>query len=293
MTVFKGICTALITPFDDEGNVDYEAFERIIEFQISGGVDALLVCGTTGEAAVLREKEKLEIIRFAKEKINGRVKLLVGAGSNDTGATIAFARQAEELSPDALLMVTPYYNKTSQAGLFEHYSAVCGKIALPVIVYNVPSRTGVNIMPDTMKKLSDIPNVVGIKEASGNMAQAVEMAVLCKGKTDIYSGNDDISVPMYSIGAKGTISVISNIFPTETAQMAHDWFEGNTFSAAKLQKRLYPVIKMLFADVNPIPVKAAAAYLGLCGENLRLPLVKLDKNKRRLLYDEIDEFIED
>lgn len=282
MSIFKGICTALITPFDN-GSIDFLSFEKIIELQLESGVDALLVCGTTGEPSTMTEKEKMSIIEFALDRICGKVPLIVGVGGNNTAQTEAFISKIQNMGISALLCVTPYYNKTTQNGLVQHYAAIARSTDLPIIVYNVPSRTGVNIQPQTLKRIAEIENVTAIKEASGNVAQATEMLALCGDKIDLYSGNDDLNVPLFSIGGIGAISVLSNIMPAETTAMAHMYFEGDVHSAANMQKKLLPMIKCLFSEVNPIPVKTAASLMGLCSDEIRLPLVAMGSEHRQEL----------
>lgn len=289
MSVFKGVCTALITPFD-KGKVDFDSFGRLIDFQIENDVDALLVCGTTGEPCTMTELEKISVIQFAKERIGGRVPLVVGTGGNNTAEVVNFIGKIQNMGISALLCVTPYYNKTTQNGLVRHYGAIAESTFLPVIIYNVPSRTGVNVQPKTLKLLAEKENIVAIKEASGNVAQAVEMMSLCGDKIDLYSGNDDINVPLFSIGGIGTISVLSNIMPAETARMVHKYMEGDVHSAANMQKRLMPIIKCLFSEVNPIPVKTAASLMGLCSDELRLPLTGMGDENKRALIDCMKEF---
>ncbi len=289
MSVFKGVCTALITPFD-KGKVDFDSLGRLIDFQIENDVDALLVCGTTGEPCTMTELEKISVIQFAKERIGGRVPLVVGTGGNNTAEVVNFIGKIQDMDISALLCVTPYYNKTTQNGLVRHYGAIAESTFLPVIIYNVPSRTGVNVQPKTLKLLAEKENIVAIKEASGNVAQAVEMMSLCGDKIDLYSGNDDINVPLFSIGGIGTISVLSNIMPAETARMVHKYMEGDVHSAANMQKRLMPIIKCLFSEVNPIPVKTAASLMGLCSDELRLPLTGMGDENKRALIDCMKEF---
>ncbi len=289
MSVFKGVCTALITPFD-KGKVDFDSLGRLIDFQIENDVDALLVCGTTGEPCTMTELEKISVIQFAKERIGGRVPLVVGTGGNNTAEVVNFIGKIQNMGISALLCVTPYYNKTTQNGLVRHYGTIAESTFLPVIIYNVPSRTGVNVQPKTLKLLAEKENIVAIKEASGNVAQAVEMMSLCGDKIDLYSGNDDINVPLFSIGGIGTISVLSNIMPAETARMVHKYMEGDVHSAANMQKRLMPIIKCLFSEVNPIPVKTAASLMGLCSDELRLPLTGMGDENKRALIDCMKEF---
>lgn len=283
MSIFKGICTALITPFES-GKVDFDSLARIVDFQLENGIDALLACGTTGEPATMTEAEKISVIKFVTKRADGKVPVLVGTGGNNTAAVINFVKQIQEYGISALLSVTPYYNKSTQKGLIQHYSAISESSALPIVVYNVPSRTGVNVLPSTLKELSEIPNIVAIKEASGDMAQAVEMMSLCHGSIDMYSGNDDICVPIFSIGGIGAISVLSNIMPAQMVKMSQLYFAGDTVGAAEMQKSFTPIIKSLFSEVNPIPVKTAASLMGLCGSELRLPLTPMEqKTKEKLI----------
>ncbi len=283
MAIFKGVATALITPFRD-GKIDYPAMGKIIDFQVNSGIDALVVCGTTGEPAALTETEKLELTEFTLKKVNGRVPVIVGAGGNNTRKVINFVKEAQKFDIAGFLSVTPYYIKATQQGLVEHYRAISEASALPIIVYNVPSRTGVNVLPETLVKLSTIENIVAIKEASGNMVQVAEMMSLCGDRIDIYSGCDEINVPIFSVGGMGAISVLSNIMPREAVQMAHSYFDGDTKTAAKLQCELMPIIKCLFSEVNPIPVKAALAHMGFCEDELSLPLTPMEHtNRERLL----------
>lgn len=291
MSIFKGVCTALITPFYSDGSINYNSFSKLLDFQIENGVNALLVCGTTGEPATMSDDEKLSLVSFTVKKVAGRVPIIVGIGGNNTAGVATFVKQVQELGISALLAVTPYYNKSTQKGLVSHYSAIAEATALPIIVYNVPSRTGVNILPETLKKLADIPNIVGIKEASGNMAQAVEMLSLCGDSIDMYSGNDDITIPILSVGGKGVISVLSNIMPAEVVSMNNLYFEGDVHTAAKLQKRLMPIIKALFSEVNPIPVKTAASIMGICSDRLRLPLTPMEESSREALVKVMNEYM--
>lgn len=290
MALFKGIATALVTPFDEKERLDFDALGRIVERQILCGVKALVACGTTGEASTLCDDEKLEVISFVVKEARGKVKVIAGAGGNNTKEVVSFARRVQETGADGILSVTPYYNKTTQDGLIKHYAAICNAVALPVIVYNVPSRTGVNILPETLLHLSDIPNIVAIKEASGNVAEATEMLSLCGDRIDLYSGNDDISVPIYSVGGKGTISVLSNVMPAETEIMADAFFAGETEKAAELQRYLFRMIKVLFSSVNPIPVKYACKRMGLCGETVRLPLSELSAKEKRAIDECLEKY---
>lgn len=287
MSVFKGICTALITPFVD-GEIDYGAFGSIIERQIEAGVNALLVCGTTGEAATLTEEEKMTLIDFALEKVNKRVPVIAGVGGNCTKSTATAARAAKSLAVDAILSVTPYYNKCTQEGLIRHYSEIALNADLPIIVYNVPSRTGVNILPETVLKLCDIENVAGIKEAGNSITQCAEMMSICGDKIDLYCGNDNMLLPELALGGMGGISVTSNIVPGMMCELVNAFFDNRMSTAMQLQLKLIPLIKTLFCEVNPIPVKAAASLKGLCKNEVRLPLTSLSNKNIKLICDELD-----
>ena len=274
-TVFKGAASALVTPLNENG-VDYPALERLIEWQIEKGINALVICGTTGEASTLTDDEHREVIRFAIEKTNGRVPVIAGTGSNDTDYAIELTKYACEAGADAVLVVTPYYNKATQKGLIQSFTAIADASTKPVILYNVPSRTGCNILPATASVLADHPMIVGIKEASGNISQIAELAAAVRGRMDIYSGNDDQIVPVLSLGGVGVISVLSDIMPAETVEMCDRFFRGDVAGSAKLQLDLLPMINALFSEVNPIPVKAASAAMGLCDNYVRLPLTVME-----------------
>ena len=287
--VFSGCATALITPFTKDG-VDYEAFGRLIDFQIESGIDALVVCGTTGEPATMTYQERSETIKFAVKRVNKRVPVIVGTGSNATHIAVSNSITAYEAGADALLVVTPYYNKCTPAGLIKHFEAVCAATPLPVICYSVPGRTGVNISPEMIEKLCEIDNLVGIKEASGNMDQMVDMCRRVSNKIDIFSGDDALTVPLLSVGGKGVISVASNLLPAEVHQMCVDFFEGNTQKAMEMQLKLYPLIKALFCEVNPIPAKTAASLMGFGKCNLRLPLCDMSEKNLEYLKEEMRNF---
>ena len=272
---FRGTATAMITPFTQTG-VNFDAFERMIEFQIENGTDALLVLGTTGEPATMTEAEKEAVMRFAVQKIAGRAKVIFGSGSNSTAHAMEASKKAEDMGADGLLAVTPYYNKCTQNGLVEYYRAIAGAVKIPVICYNVPARTGVNIKPETMERIADIPNIAGIKEACGNMEQICETARRIRGKCDLYSGDDNLNLPILAIGGAGLISVSSNILPKETKQMYELVMAGDLPAANKLQDAMLPVIDQLFTEVNPIPAKAAADMLGLDAGLPRAPLTELE-----------------
>ena len=282
-TIFTGAATAIVTPLTKDG-IDYEQFGRLIDWQIEAGIDAIVAVGTTGEGSTLDDKEHKEAIKFCVERVAGRVPVIAGTGSNDTAYAIELTKYACEVGADAMLLVTPYYNKATQRGLYESFVAVADISTKPCILYNVPSRTGCNLLPATMAKLAEHPNIVAIKEASGNLSQVAELCHLCGDKVDIYSGNDDQIVPILSLGGKGVISVLSNLMPKETSKMVKDYLAGDVNSARDAQLRLIPLINALFCEVNPIPVKAAMAAMGY-GENyLRLPLTAMEpENEKKLL----------
>ena len=276
-TVFTGAATAIITPFKND-KVDYEAFEKLINWQIDEGIDAIVVCGTTGEASTLSDDEHKDVIKFCVDTVAGRVPVIAGTGSNDTAYAIELTQHAAEAGADAALLVTPYYNKATQNGLVKMFTSIADASSIPIILYNVPSRTGCNILPTTAAKLADHPNIVGIKEASGNISQIAELASLVGDKMDIYSGNDDQITPILSLGGKGVISVLSNPMPRATSKICHDFFEGRHHDAVKAQLSLLPFISALFSEVNPIPVKAAMAAMGFCENELRLPLTEMESD---------------
>ena len=282
-TVFQGVGTALVTPLNANG-VDYEAFERLIEWQIEEGVNALVIAGTTGEGSTLTDEEHKEVLRFSVEKVNGRVPVIAGTGSNDTAYAIALTKFACEVGCDAMLLVTPYYNKATQRGLIESFTAIADASTKPCILYNVPSRTGCNLTPASCAVLAKHPNIVGVKEASGNISQIAEIAALTKGEFDIYSGNDDQIVPLLSLGGKGVISVLSNVLPKKTVEICDKFFAGDLEGSRNIQLELLPLINSLFCEVNPIPVKAAVAAMGY-GENyVRLPLTTMEpENEAKML----------
>lgn len=284
-TIFTGAATAIITPLNENG-IDFDAFGRLIEWQIAGGIDAIVAAGTTGEGSTLTDEEHKSVIKFCVEKVAGRVPVIAGTGSNDIAYAISLTKYACEAGADAMLLVTPYYNKATQNGLIKSFTAVADASTKPCILYNVPSRTGCNITPQTCAVLANHPNIVAIKEASGNISQVAEISRLCGDRLDIYSGNDDQIVPVMSLGGKGVISVLSNLLPRETSQMCHSYLEGNTKASLDMQLKYLPLIDSLFCEVNPIPVKAAMAAMGYCENYLRLPLTEMeDKNQQKLLAD--------
>ena len=282
-TIFTGAATAIVTPLTKDG-IDYEQFGRLIDWQIEEGIDAIVAVGTTGEGSTLTDKEHKDAIAFCVERVAGRVPVIAGTGSNDTAYAIEMTKHACEVGADAMLLVTPYYNKATQKGLIESFTAIADASTKPCILYNVPSRTGCNLLPATAAKLAEHPNIVAIKEACGNISQIAELAALVGDKMDIYSGNDDQIVPILSLGGKGVISVLSNIMPRETSDMCKMFFDGDVAGARKLQLDLVPLINALFCEVNPIPVKAAVSAMGY-GENyLRLPLTPMEEeNEKKLL----------
>ena len=280
--LFQGCGTAIATPFNEQG-VDLKEFAKLIEEQIKQEVDAIIVCGTTGESATMTEEERIKTIECAVKTSNGRVPIIAGTGSNNTKAVIEMNKKVEKLGVDGLLIVTPYYNKTTQKGLIEHYKAIAQNTTLPIILYNVPSRTGVNIMPQTCLELSKIENIVAIKEASGNISQIAEIANLCRENLSIYSGNDDQIVPILSLGGKGVISVLSNIKPKYTHEICENFFKGNIKEATQMQLDVIPLIKALFSEVNPIPVKAALNMIGYNFGIPRLPLIEMSEEGKEKL----------
>ena len=282
-TVFKGIATAMVTPMTPTG-VDYDTLARFIDFQLEEGINALVAVGTTGESATLSPEERKEVIRFTIQRVNGRVPVIAGTGTNNTEHVLDFTKSACDAGADAVLVVTPYYNKATQGGLFKHFSMVADASQVPVIMYNVPSRTGCNLAPDTVAKLAEHPNIAGLKEASGNMGQVVEIAAKCGDKLAIYSGDDGLTVPMMSMGGLGCISVLSNVAPRLAVEMTDRFFAGDIAGAAELQCRTLPLVDALFSEVNPIPAKAAVAAMGFGVEHVRMPLTPMEDATRANLY---------
>ena len=282
-TLFTGAGVAIVTPFKKDGSVDYEKFAEIIDYQIENKTDAIIVCGTTGESATLSHKEHVEVIDFCVKHVNKRVPVIGGAGSNDTAFAVGLAKEAESLGCDGLLCVTPYYNKTSQRGLIKHFTMIADAVNIPIILYSVPSRTGVTITPETCKELSKHKNIAAIKEATGNIASVAKIRALCGDDLDIYSGNDDMIVPILSLGGKGVISVLSNICPKETHEMCELYFSGETEKSANLQIKYLELINALFMDVNPIPVKDAMNIMGMNVGECRMPLLTMtDDNLNKM-----------
>lgn len=281
-SIFLGAATALITPTTKDG-VDYAALGKLIEWQIQQGIDALVICGTTGESSTLSDAEHRQVLKFALDTAAGRVPMIAGTGSNDTSYAIELTKYAGQIGYDAVLVVTPYYNKTTQKGLVAMFTAIADASSVPLILYNVPSRTGVNIEPATYAKLADHPRIAAIKEANGNLSKIVETAALVGDKLDIYSGNDDQIVPILACGGKGVISVLSNVVPGETSQICSKFFSGDVAGAMAMQIKYLPLANALFSEVNPIPAKAAMSAMGFCENYLRLPLVTMDEDHREVL----------
>ncbi len=287
--IFKGTATALITPFTDNG-VDYPALDALLDFQVANGVDALVILGTTGEPATMSLDEKIGVIKFTLKKLKGKLPIIVGAGSNSTAAAIELSKTAQSLGADALLIVTPYYNKATQDGLVAHFGAIADAVDLPIICYNVPGRTGVNMLPATFAKLAEHKNIAAIKEACGNMEQISECIRLTKGKAVVYSGDDGITIPIMAMGGEGVISVASNVIPKFTSDMTTAMLKGDLKTAAEMQLKMLPLIKALFCEVNPIPAKRAAEELGLCNGIVRLPLTRMTDANAKVLIDLLKEY---
>lgn len=285
-TIFKGSATALVTPLNDKG-VDFDAIKKLVEFQIENGTDALVVCGTTGEAPTLEDDEHLAAIECAVDTANGRIPIIAGTGSNNTAHAVMMNKEAQRIGADGLLWVSPYYNKTTQRGLVKHYETLAASTDLPAILYNVPSRTGVDIKPETVEKLSKIENIVAIKEATGDVSRACDIISRCGDDIDVYSGNDDIIVPLMSVGAKGVISVLSNIMPRETHDLCMACLDGDFKKAGEVQIKYFNLIKALFSEVNPIPVKTALNLMGHDAGLLRLPLYEMEEKNLETLKTEM------
>lgn len=284
MAIFTGAGVAIVTPMKPNGEVNYEAFARHIEFHIENHTDAIIVCGTTGEASTLTHEEHLDCIRFCVKQVAGRIPVIAGTGSNCTETAIYLSQEAEKAGVDGLLLVTPYYNKATQNGLKEHFTMIANSVKVPIILYNIPGRTGVNMLPETIVSLcGEVPNIVGVKDATGNLGQFVKLMALAKGKVDVYSGNDDQIVPLLSMGAKGVISVLSNIAPQQTHDICAKFFEGKVAESAQMQMDAIELINSLFCEVNPIPVKKALNLMGREAGVLRRPLTEMeDANAARL-----------
>ncbi len=277
MSVFTGAGVAIVTPMNADGSVNFESFRKLIEFQIENGTDAIIVCGTTGEASTLSHEEHLEVIKYCVDVVNKRVPVVAGTGSNCTSTAIYLSTEAEKLGADGLLVVSPYYNKATQNGLYAHFKAIADAVKIPVILYNIQGRTGVNMTPATIVRLcEDCENIVGVKEASGNISQVARIAALGKGKVDIYSGNDDQIIPIMSLGGKGVISVLSNVAPRQTHEICAKYLAGDVTEASQMQLDAIELIDALFCEVNPIPVKMALNFMGMEAGGLRLPLTEME-----------------
>ncbi len=283
MAIFTGSGVAIVTPFTKDMQVNYEGLEKLIDFQIDGGTDCIVICGTTGEASTLNDEEHLECIKVAVDRTNKRVPVIAGTGSNDTAHGIELSKKAEQLGVDGLLQVTPYYNKTTQKGLIQHFTSIANSVHVPVVLYNVPSRTGLNINAATAATLSHVDNIVAIKEASGNIAHITDLMHKCEGRLDLYSGNDDQIVPLLSLGGKGVISVVANILPKETHDIVMMYMNGDTRGSLDLQMKMHNLISALFCEVNPIPVKAAMNYMELPAGPCRLPLTDMEPQNIQIL----------
>ena len=291
MEIFKGSGVALVTPFDKNGNIDYKALKRLIDFQIENGTDSIIICGTTGESSTLSYKEHNKCIETCIEYVNGRIPVIAGTGSNCTKSAIKLSKEAESMGADGLLIVTPYYNKTTQQGLINHYTKIANSVETPIILYNVPSRTGCNLEPETIYEITkQNPNVVGVKEASGNITNIAKIMDLTEGKISIYSGNDDQIVPILSLGGSGVISVIANILPKETHELVMNYLEGNIEASRKEQIKMLKLCKALFKEVNPIPIKKALELMGMCDGTLREPLIEMQEENTKQLIKEMKNY---
>ena len=291
MAIFKGAGVAIVTPFKEDESIDYDRLDELINFHCENGTDSIIICGTTGESATMTEEEHLECVKFTIERTKGRIPVIAGTGSNCTRTAVEMSREAESYGADGLLLVTPYYNKATQAGLIAHYTAVAKEVKTPIIMYSVASRTGCNIEPATVAALvNNVENIVGIKEASGNIGQVARIMALTDGNIDLYSGNDDQIVPLLSLGGKGVISVLSNIAPRETHDMCEKFFEGDVKGSAELQLRALPLVDQLFCEVNPIPVKKAMQLIGMDCGGLRMPLTELTKVHEEYLARSMKDF---
>lgn len=291
MSIFKGSGVALITPFNDDLSVDYDGLRRLVDFHVEHGTDAIIVCGTSGEAATLTEEEHLEAIAVVAEQANGRIPVIAGTGSNDTRAAVYLSQEAEKCGVDGLLVVTPYYNKATQSGLIHHFTSVAESVKLPIILYNVPSRTGTNIQPETAVTLAkNVENIVGIKEASGNISQIATLAALADGCIDIYSGNDDQIVPILSLGGIGVISVTANIIPEDTHEVVASYFRNDIEKSVSLQLKAINLCHALFSEVNPIPVKYASKVLGMTNGKVRLPMTEMEPAHAAILEKAMREY---
>ena len=291
MAIFKGAGVAIATPFKENGEVNYEEFGRLIEFQIENGTDAIVVCGTTGEAATMSEEEHMEVVKFCIDKVNKRIPVIAGTGSNCTETAVNLSKLAEKYGADGLLQVTPYYNKATQGGLIAHFTAVANAVNIPILLYNIPSRTGCNMLPETIVKLCrENKNIVGVKDATGNITQTIKMMSLAEGCVDLYSGDDDQIVPIMSVGGLGVISVLSNIAPRQTHEICQKCLDGDYATARELQFKAFALVKALFSEVNPIPVKSALKMIGFEAGPLRLPLTEMEPENKEKLKAEMQKY---
>ena len=291
MSIFTGAAVAIVTPFNEDTTVNYEKLDKLIEYQIENGTDAIVICGTTGEASTLSHEEHIDVIKHCVKTVNKRVPVIAGTGSNSTDTAIYLSKEAEAAGADALLLVTPYYNKATQGGLYVHFKDTADAVNIPCILYNVPSRTGCNILPETAVKLAkDVKNIVAIKEATGNISQIAKLIQLADGCIDVYSGNDDQIVPIMSLGGLGVISVLSNVAPKQTHDMCQACLDGDFKKAAKMQLEALPLIDSLFSEVNPIPVKKALNLMGFEAGPLRKPLTEMEEAHEKILEENMKEY---
>ncbi len=291
MAIFKGAGVAIVTPMKENGEVNYEKFAELLEFQIANGTDAIIVCGTTGEASTLTHEEHLDVIKYCVEVVAGRIPVVAGTGSNCTETAVYLSTEAEKYGVDGLLLVSPYYNKATQNGLYQHFKTVADAVKIPVILYNVPSRTGCNILPETVVRLcKDVENIVGVKEASGNISQIAHLAAIADGCVDIYSGNDDQIVPIMSLGGIGVISVLSNVAPRQTHEMCQKFLDGDVKGSCKMQLEAMSLCNALFCEVNPIPVKKALNLMGLGAGSLRMPLTEMEETNAAKLKKAMEDY---
>lgn len=290
MSIFKGSAVAIVTPFNKDNKVDYEKLKELLEWHIEEKTDAIVICGTTGEASTMTKEEKEKTIKFTVDTVNKRIPVIAGTGTNNTEASIEMSKYAESVGVDALLVITPYYNKTTNKGLFKHFEAINNAVNTPIILYNVPSRTGVNITPKQLLELTKLNNIIAIKEASGNISQIAEMKSICKGKLDFYSGNDDQTIPIMALGGLGVISVLANIMPREVHDMTQAYLDGDIKKALNLQLDTIDIISKLFIETNPVPVKTALNIMGKEVGNLRLPLCEMDDNNLDLLIGALKKY---
>ena len=291
MAIFQGAGVALVTPFKENGEIDYDRLEELVEEQIAGGTDAIVACGTTGEASTMTHEEHLDVISYVCQVVKGRIPVVAGTGSNCTETAVYLSEEAERRGADGILVVSPYYNKATQKGLKAHFTAVANSVKIPMILYNIPGRTGVNIKPETVADLCrNVENIVGVKDATGDISSVAELMCLCDGNIDLYSGNDDQIVPLLSLGGKGVISVLSNIAPAQTHQICQEFFDGNVKESCHLQLKALPLVKALFCEVSPIPVKAAFKLMGKSAGPLRMPLTEMEPEHQERLRAAMKEY---